>query len=144
MYRYRGFVSDFESLAFFQLAGSRLYREAVAGGATSLATKEATLDLLGKQGYAAAHPNNPMSAVVLSSPDAQMTAAWAAAVVACGLSMEDYGLLRAFKRASNDSFHQQPEISQALNELGSIVPLPEGCTQYKGALTALLNVLARV
>lgn len=141
MDRFRDFASTFETSAFLRFKNSQLYKDAIALGADALPTKETVLGLLGQLAAAAANPDDPDCAALLSSPNAKMKEAWDAAVVAKGLDTADYAKLCAFKKSSNKGFHQPLTVVDALQQLESSMPLPEVCLPYKAPLVSLLKVL---
>jgi hypothetical protein len=139
--RYRDFVSEFEYEAFLLMSSGPLYAAALQQGLAPLDSPQQLLEVLSLLRRASVRPTLPASAELLQSPKAQLPAAWDAAVVAAGLSLEEYQQLRVFKSMTNESFHQPLARPAALQQLQSSVPLPEDCAPYKELLLKVLALL---
>lgn len=145
--RHRDFVSQYEDLAFlrFRRSISKDISSIIAG---AVATKDSVLSTLGtlmlaETQMAKGNDDDNMHKDFVAD-FGWVKKSWEDAIIAHGLSLEDYEMVCDFKRLSNSLFHKADSAADALLLLESSMPVPGELQKYKKSLIALLNLLKKL
>ncbi|KXZ53192.1 hypothetical protein GPECTOR_7g1085 [Gonium pectorale] len=138
--KYRDHVSSFEDRAFvkFELI---VPDNLTPGMALKVGTKLGVLSTLGTLATMEKEKDKNPDAAAFVKSNGWLRDSWRTAVTAAGLRWDYYEKVRAFKGASNESFHDAEPAEEALLMLEK-TPVPDDMVKYKEALIALLEVLA--